>query len=121
MGEGRSIDQAIERIHDHSPQIKRIMVTTAFPELKEKLLSGSVQAIIDKPFDNDELAVRVKNLIEQRKKLRERFTIGTYLHANEITVTSRDEKFLSKSVHIIVEHLSDPNFGVTQFSKRITY
>lgn len=56
--------------------------------------------------------MRAKNLIEQRRKLRERFSRNIALPPKEIAVTSYDEKFLLRAMTIIEQHLSDPDFDV---------
>jgi signal transduction histidine kinase/ligand-binding sensor domain-containing protein/DNA-binding response OmpR family regulator len=72
-----------------------------------------------KPFDARELQVRVKNLIEQRRKLRERFRKEGILQPQEIAITSTDQKFLQKALEIVESHLSDEHFSVGNFGKEI--
>jgi AraC-like DNA-binding protein len=74
---------------------------------------------IPKPFDADELLVRIKNLIEQRRKLRERFSREVFLNPEKIAITSMDEVFLKRAMDIAQENISDPEFGVDFFSKKI--
>jgi signal transduction histidine kinase/ligand-binding sensor domain-containing protein/DNA-binding response OmpR family regulator len=98
-----------------------VVLLTARAEIKDKIegLETGADDYIAKPFNADELAVRIRNLIEQRRKLRERFTQLAKLQPKDIAVTSTDEKFIKKSIGIIEEHISDPDFSVTQFSQEI--
>ena len=98
-----------------------VVLLTARAESKDKLegLETGADDYIAKPFDADELEVRIKNLIEQRKKLRERFTRMAHLQPKEIAVTSTDEKFIKRSISIIEDNLSAPDFSVAQFSREI--
>jgi AraC-like DNA-binding protein len=84
----------------------------------EGLETGADDYLV-KPFNVKELKVRVKNLIEQRRKLRERFNRDLTLSPRDIAVTSADERFLQKAVEIIENRIKDPAFSVERFSKEI--
>jgi signal transduction histidine kinase/ligand-binding sensor domain-containing protein/DNA-binding response OmpR family regulator len=84
----------------------------------EGLETGADEYII-KPFSAKELTIRVKNLIEQRRKLRERFTQDITLSPKDIAVTSADERFLKRAMGIIEKYMSEPGFGVDVFGKEI--
>jgi YesN/AraC family two-component response regulator len=72
-----------------------------------------------KPFDARELQIRVFNLIEQRRKLKARYTKEFNLSPKEIAVTSADERFLQKAIEIIENSMSDPDFGVDLLGKLV--
>lgn len=74
---------------------------------------------INKPFNIQELVVRIKNLIEQRKMLRERFSRDIRLQPKDISVTSEDEKFLSKTIAIIEEHINNFDFDVSKLTDKM--
>jgi CheY-like chemotaxis protein/anti-sigma regulatory factor (Ser/Thr protein kinase) len=74
---------------------------------------------IMKPFDAIELKVRIKNLIDQRKKLREHFLQEGIFNLDNKNIISVDKKFLEKAVKIINEHLSDSLFGVESFASEL--
>ena len=52
---------------------------------------------LTKPFNVNELHVRINNLLEQRRNLRERFGKEIKIQPSDITVTSVDERLLTKS------------------------
>ena len=60
--------------------------------------------------------MRVSNLIEQRRKLRERFRKEILLEPKDIAFTSPDEKFLLRITNIMGKHISDYNFSVETFA-----
>jgi transcriptional regulator GlxA family with amidase domain len=72
-----------------------------------------------KPFDDRELKLRIKNLVEQRRKLRERFSQDITLSPKELSVTSADERFLNRAMEVIEKRLGDPDFGVDVFGKEV--
>ena len=74
---------------------------------------------LTKPFDQRELQVRVKNLIDQRRRLREKFRKDIIIQPGEITVTSLDEQFLQKAVNAVETHIADPDFDTTSFSREV--
>ncbi len=73
-----------------------------------------------KPFVAKELLARVKNLIEQRQLLRQRFSKEIIQVApSEITVTPVDERFLKKAIEIVEERMADEEFSVELLSREI--
>jgi len=74
---------------------------------------------ISKPFNMQELVVRIKNLVEQRKMLREQFGRDIRLHPKDISITSEDEKFLTKTITIIEEHINNFDFDVSQLTDKM--
>ncbi len=74
---------------------------------------------ITKPFSPLELNVRIKNLIDQRKSLRERFSRDITLLPKDLAITSADERFLGKVLKIMEEQSIDTDFNAESFSKGI--
>lgn len=74
---------------------------------------------IMKPFEPDELRVRIKNLILQRKKLHEHFKNKGILEVEQSKITSFDKKFLQKAFNIITQKISDPSFTVEAFADNL--
>ena len=98
-----------------------IVLLTAKSSVENKLegLVTGADDYLSKPFNISELRIRLGNLIEQRRKLRERFRKEILLEPKEIAVTSADEKFLYRASNLIEEHISDYNFSVDNFTKEI--
>ncbi|WP_373495873.1 ATP-binding protein, partial [Aquiflexum sp.] len=82
----------------------------------EGLETGADDYLI-KPFEAAELLVRIKNLIDNRKKLREIFSREITLQPSSVVVSSVDEKFLQRILLIIEEHIGDDTFGVEEFGR----
>jgi len=94
-----------------------IIMLTAKVSMTDKINGFQIGAddFISKPFHIAELDARVNNLIEQRKKLRERFSREITLEPSEISITPLDEKFLERAIETVERHLSDENFDLPEF------
>jgi signal transduction histidine kinase/AraC-like DNA-binding protein len=99
---------------ERTSHIPVIMLTAkASVESRLKGLETGADDYMTKPFNMKELRIRINNLIEQRRKLRERFGKDTRLEPKDIAVTSQDEKFLNRTMEIIEKNLGDCDFEVT--------
>ena len=91
-----------------------VILLTAKATDKDKITGYETGAddYIMKPFDSSVLKVRIKNLIEQRRKLREQFRKEGIIELEDKDITSTDKKFLQNVIKIINNHLSDTVFTV---------
>ena len=98
-----------------------VILLTAKSSVENKLegLETGADDYLTKPFRISELKIRISNLIEQRKKLRERFRKEILLEPKDIAVASADERFLHRVSDIIEKHMSDYNFTVDNFASEI--
>jgi AraC-like DNA-binding protein len=74
-----------------------------------------------KPFDADELKLIVRNHVEERQKMRERFSREVTLEPKQISLSSLDEKFLQKVMALIEAHMDDEKFSIEDFSSEASY
>ena len=103
---------------ERTSHIPVIMLTAkANVESKIEGLETGADDYITKPFNIKELIARVKNLIGQRKKLRERFSREVRLEPKDIAITSTDEKFLNRAIGIIEDHMGDFEFDAVTFQE----
>jgi DNA-binding response OmpR family regulator len=98
----------------HIPVI--LLTAKASGEDKIEGLETGADDYIMKPFDARELQVRIKNLIDQRRKLREYFKKQSLFEIEEDSITPADKKFLQKAIDVIHDHISDPEFSVDLFA-----
>lgn len=99
-----------------------VIMLTAKASVEERLegLETGADAYVTKPFHIKELRLRVSKLIEQRNKLRERFSREITLEPKDIAVTSTDERFLQKAMACVEEHMGDSDFDVGQFQQEMS-
>lgn len=72
---------------------------------------------VTKPFSPIYLKSRVRNLINNREKIKEKFRKELILQPKQLTVTSPDEKFLETVLAYLDKHMDDPNLSVEDISK----
>ncbi|MBN2274591.1 MAG: response regulator [Bacteroidales bacterium] len=91
-----------------------LILLTAKAETGNKIegLETGADDYITKPFNIQELKVRSLNLIEQRKKLREKYSGLVEMEPGKIIVKSADEKFLKRTVEVIEKNMGDCEFDV---------
>lgn len=74
---------------------------------------------VTKPFSTKYLALRVKNLIKQRKQMQEHFKRQAICDPGSITLTSVDEKIVKKAVEYITKNIADTSISVTKISEYV--
>lgn len=94
-----------------------VVILTAKGAMEDRIAGLQIGAddYVPKPFNISELKVRIGNLIETRKKLRERFSREVTLEPQEISITPADEKFLKRAIAVIESHIGEENFDVPEF------
>jgi len=108
--------KADERI-SHIP----VILLTAKADLDSKIdgLEFGADDYINKPFEANELKVRTKNLINQRQKLREKFSQLIELKPEDISASSMDEQLLRRLLSVFEKHMEEPGFGVEKLAREI--
>lgn len=102
--------------NDRTSHIPIVLLTAkADRETKLSGLKTGADDFLTKPFDNEELIVRVNNLIDQRKKLQEKFARKITLSPSNIEVESPNDRFIRKALETVDKHLSNSEFTVEQF------
>ncbi len=112
--------QLLERIKadERTSHIPFILLTAlATDEGKLTGLETGADEYLTKPFDARELELRIRNIMETRRRLRERFAREVRLQPKDIAVSSTDEKFMEKVMAIVEAHLGDAEFGAEQFGR----
>jgi signal transduction histidine kinase/DNA-binding response OmpR family regulator len=94
----------------HIPII--LLTAKAASENKIEGLETGADEYLIKPFEPSELLARIKNLIDLRRKLRERFKASVPLKPGEVAVTSMDDAFLKKVMAAVEQHMGDERFHV---------
>jgi signal transduction histidine kinase/DNA-binding response OmpR family regulator len=98
-----------------------IILLTAKTHITSKLegMGIGADAYVTKPFNSQLLKATVENLIENRRKLQERFAQEVILTPKEIAVSSADEQFLERLQKVLDEHLTKPDFSAELFGNEM--
>ncbi len=98
----------------HTPVI--LLTAKTSDQQKFEGLENGADDYITKPFNFEMLELRIKSLVEQRKKLRKLYQQNFDLQPSDISITSLDEKFLKKIKLITETNMHEPNFSVEKLS-----
>jgi signal transduction histidine kinase/DNA-binding response OmpR family regulator len=101
----------------HIPVIL-LTARTAVTFKYEGLETGADDYIV-KPFNVEDLRLRSRNLIRQRKVLKERFGQSGYLLPTEISLTSVDEKLMQRTIDYISENIGDSDLTVERIAREV--
>jgi signal transduction histidine kinase/DNA-binding response OmpR family regulator len=96
-----------------------VILLTAKAEDTDKItgLDAGADAYLIKPFNSEELRIRVENLITLRNNMRAKFSNKLVVEPNEITGTSQDRLFVQKVLAAAETHLDDSGFTVETLGK----
>ena len=99
-----------------------VMLTAkAGKDSKMEGLTQGADAYLTKPFDAEELRVRVKNLIEARKRIWEHFKGLDMLLVDDLDISSVDDQFLQKVMATVKENLDNEHFSVDDIARSVGF
>lgn len=99
-----------------------VIMLTAKAEREDKLegLEQGADDYLTKPFDAEELRLRVHNLLERGRRWRERFSREVTFKPQEIAATSTDEAFLNRIAEAIEQNMEEETFGVPELANAMS-
>lgn len=96
----------------HTSHIPVILLTAkAGEESKLSGLESGADDYLTKPFNSRELKARVKNLIEQRRKLREIYRREGLLQPSPVEMPSTEQAFIERLMKTVEEEIESETFG----------
>jgi DNA-binding response OmpR family regulator len=98
-----------------------VVLLTALADRTDRIggLETGADDYLVKPFDAQELVVRIRNLIATRRLLQERFTLHTTIASSQVEAESLDETFVRKCVETVIARCGDSAFDVEQFAEGV--
>ncbi|GGD18662.1 hybrid sensor histidine kinase/response regulator [Hyunsoonleella pacifica] len=102
---------------NHIPII--VLTSKAMQEDKLEGITSGADAYLTKPFQKEELRLRMQMLIAKRKKLQERYTVTKIVESSceNNQPTDKNLIFLNTTLDAIHLHIEDPNFGAKELAK----
>jgi YesN/AraC family two-component response regulator len=82
-------------------------------------LQSASDAFLTKPFNNDIVRATVFQLIEERRKLQNRYSQELVLRPVDIVINSVDEKFLEKIQLVLEKEFSNASFSSDDFANAV--
>lgn len=99
----------------HIPII--LLTALSSPEKHLEGIEAGADAYIAKPFSIKLLLARVFRLIEQRDKLREKFSNEPGIVRAAVCSTDRDKEFAERLAIVLEQNLSRPEFSIDEFAQ----
>lgn len=95
-----------------------IIMLTAKTNISSKIeaLDIGADAYLEKPFSLSHLIAQIKNLIESRKKLLQKFADTPFAPLKNIASNDSDQEFLAKLNEIIEQNISNERFSIDQLA-----
>jgi DNA-binding response OmpR family regulator len=114
---------------DLCQQIKSQLETSHIPIIlltakssKSSILQGlqlKADDYVVKPFDPDELILKVGNLLESRRLFRSRIVKTLNLDPEKLNLTSLDDAFIDKAMRILEVNIGNTEFSVEDFAREM--
>jgi signal transduction histidine kinase/DNA-binding response OmpR family regulator/ligand-binding sensor domain-containing protein len=71
---------------------------------------------ITKPFNEDLLKAKLRNIFSFREKLKIEYANQINIEPSDITTTSRDKEFVTQAIKVVEENMSEPEFDIKTFA-----
>jgi signal transduction histidine kinase/DNA-binding response OmpR family regulator len=91
-----------------------VIFLTARADVASRLegLEVGADAYLEKPFNKEELFIRIRKLLEGREKLRKRYASMVIPELHQLKQYEREDAFISRIQEAMKANLSDEEFGV---------
>jgi len=98
-----------------------VILLTAKASVESKLegLEMGADDYLTKPFDSKELFVRVKNLLDQRKRIRDKYNQNLDTTTEFSKLNTADSEFINKALELLEKNIDKTNFGTVQLAKEL--
>jgi DNA-binding response OmpR family regulator/nitrogen-specific signal transduction histidine kinase len=98
-----------------------VVMLTAKTDIDSRLagLERGADAYLDKPFDEKELHIQLKNLVELRKKLYERYASPDKIPETSDRFLKKEDEFIIKVNQVMEANLRDDEFGISHLCNEL--
>ncbi len=74
---------------------------------------------IAKPFNLQILQIKIRNIIDSRRKIKQLFCLPNPAHPNTTSNNKLDEEFIAKAYSVLEKNFTEENFSAEQFAKEM--
>jgi DNA-binding response OmpR family regulator len=98
-----------------------VILLTARTTIDNKVegLEFGADDYVTKPFNSRELLARIKNLLEQRKKLKEIFSTSAEIRSEQFKFSQEENEFIQKAIKVVEENIDNPDFDTEKFAEKM--
>ncbi|MEJ2506222.1 MAG: helix-turn-helix domain-containing protein, partial [Ignavibacteriaceae bacterium] len=98
-----------------------IILLTAKASFESKIegLEIGADEYLTKPFNSEELFTRIRNLLEQRNRIRYKYKNYPDKIVGTNTLNKADSEFLERTLTLVEKNLDKTNFGTEQLAKEL--
>ena len=111
----KQLKQSVD--YSHIPLV--LLTARANMEIEIEGIESGADAYITKPFKWKHVMAVIKNLLESRLKLKEKFSQQPFAEPGSLVNNSGDRKFLDRIIAIISQRLDDPQLSVESISESL--
>lgn len=101
-----------------------VVLLTSKSEISYRLegLKKGADAYLSKPFDMEELHILIDNLVDNRRRLRGKFSGAQKAEGRveQVSVKGNDDALMDQIMECINKNLTDPDFNVEQLSRELS-
>lgn len=102
--------------------IPLLLLTAIKSEKQQKLsLEIGVDDYLCKPFDEEILLLKVRNILSLRSSIRKKFASGMNFDSLNLNIESKDTAFMKNAMALMKEHYADSEYGVDSFINDMGY
>lgn len=88
---------------------------------REDGYANGADGFITKPFSINTLKTRIRTILQQRVKLRERYRYMLLTSSNDVEIESEDDKFVVEMLSLIEKNLDNSEFGIQELCDQSKY
>jgi len=96
-----------------------LLTAKASAESKLEGLEIGADDYLTKPFDSRELFTRIKNLLDQRKRLRDKYNKDLDTPTETSKLNNADSEFLNHVLEFLEQNIDKTDFGTEQLAKEL--
>lgn len=99
-----------------------LMLTALRSEAQEKIsYEIGVDEYLCKPFDEEILKLRIRNILNLRRKYKSMFSTSMNCEALSMNAGSKDSTFMTLAIDLMKEHYADSDYNLERFIRDMGY
>ena len=102
---------------NHIPVV--LLTSLADEESRLSGIKAGADAFLTKPFDLQHLVLLINNLLENRKKLQQKYSLYGTEDFNGAVANTKDEEFIKKAIQLIEDNIVNTSFNVELFCEKM--